>query len=785
MDRKCKPHPPKFNLHAMLASIQHDQTARSVCRQLGITPSMLHGWQQMFREQASTTFLRQTERETAARARELEAIFEALPDGLLVYDAEGRIQHANTAARQLLGFETHPEFASLPWKEREVQYAVLDAAGQRIPPQDLAVSRLLRGEVLTGAHTAEDRLHTPDGREVSFSMTGRPLRDAEGTILGAVGIARDATERRRLERQVAEHAAQLETIFESIAEGIVVTDRQGRVLHMNRAVRTLLELEQDPTGWTFPQLAELAGFVGYTPAGQHFIAGQDPIARVLQGEVLTNEQSFDVLIRTRTGRESLVNTSGAPIRDATDQLLGTVLVIRDVTEQRHLEQQTHAGLDALLAMAEALVQAQAVPSGCPFSGVYQAPSEGAFALPVMARRLAELTRSVLRFQYVSIVAVEPTTERLKPITVAGFCPEQERQWWASWDRPFRLDERLHPSLAARLRAGESGVIERTEQSHQWHPLFAEMTSLLVPMRMGETLVGVLRLEDNRLNLEGTRHQETAVVEAVARLGALVLERERLLRERDEARASELALRETQTQMDMFLGMAGHELKTPLTGLRLALQLGQRRLQRLLQLEPDRAQDLAPFADQVAQAEHQTVRLDRLVNDLLDVSRARVGRLDLHPEPADLATIVGEAVEEQRRANPARTLAFKSPTGRRVPITADADRIGQVVTNYLTNALKYSPEQSPVAVGLDLEEEQAQARVWVRDQGPGLPAEEQEQIWERFHRVKGIEVQSGSGVGLGLGLYICRTIIERHQGQAGVESAPGQGSTFWFTLPLSG
>jgi signal transduction histidine kinase len=105
-----------------------------------------------------------------------------------------------------------------------------------------------------------------------------------------------------------------------------------------------------------------------------------------------------------------------------------------------------------------------------------------------------------------------------------------------------------------------------------------------------------------------------------------------------------------------------------------------------------------------------------------------------------------------------------------------------VTNYLTNALKYSPAKQPVVVGLDVASNEA--RVWVRDQGPGLPPEEQVRIWERFHRVKGIKVQSGTGVGLGLGLYICRIIIERHQGQVGVESAPGQGSTFWFTLPLA-
>jgi len=76
-----------------------------------------------------------------------------------------------------------------------------------------------------------------------------------------------------------------------------------------------------------------------------------------------------------------------------------------------------------------------------------------------------------------------------------------------------------------------------------------------------------------------------------------------------------------------------------------------------------------------------------------------------------------------------------------------------------------------------------ARLAVRDKGPGIPVEEQKRIWERFHQVEGIEVQSGSGVGLGLGLYISCTIIERHHGVLGVESAPGHGATFWFTLPI--
>jgi signal transduction histidine kinase len=107
----------------------------------------------------------------------------------------------------------------------------------------------------------------------------------------------------------------------------------------------------------------------------------------------------------------------------------------------------------------------------------------------------------------------------------------------------------------------------------------------------------------------------------------------------------------------------------------------------------------------------------------------------------------------------------------------------VVTNYLTNALKYSAEEKPVFVRVGAHGAGA-ARVSVRDEGPGLPAEERVRVWERFHRAPGIALLNGSGIGLGLGLHICKSFIERQGGQVGVESGEGAGSTFWFTLALA-
>ncbi len=271
-----------------------------------------------------------------------------------------------------------------------------------------------------------------------------------------------------------------------------------------------------------------------------------------------------------------------------------------------------------------------------------------------------------------------------------------------------------------------------------------------------------------------------------RQGIMVLEHAQAQRERAVAHANEQGMREANRQMEAFLGIASHELKTPLSSILLGLQLIQRRAQRPVSNQAG-AGDTGGSAFVTSQGAlemtiQQIGRLNRLVNDLVDISRIQSGRLEFKFKTADLAAIVELAVEEQRQAAPERIILWQRPTAGPVLVSGDAERIGQVVSNYLTNALKYSDEAAPVEVGVQVEG--AQARVWVRDQGPGIPLDEQARIWERFHRVAGIEVQSGSGIGLGLGLHISKTIIERHQGQVGVESVPGAGATFWFTLPLA-
>ncbi len=265
-------------------------------------------------------------------------------------------------------------------------------------------------------------------------------------------------------------------------------------------------------------------------------------------------------------------------------------------------------------------------------------------------------------------------------------------------------------------------------------------------------------------------------------------------ERAEAQLRERALQRVQERMDEFVAIASHDLRSPLMAAlgfnEVAAQRYQRLTSAIVDTRPDLAGQVEAVRTTLTEAGQSVERIGRLVDLLFDTTQVRAGKLELHCTPCDLVAVVREQVLTLRVAHPHRTVQLEvpadgpceAPCEASVPVVADADRIGQVVTNYVTNALKYSQGDQPVAI--QVARDAAWARVLVEDHGPGLLASEQERVWERFYQAEGLRVQSGSSAGLGLGLHICKAIIEGHGGKVGVESEVGKGSTFWFTLLLA-
>lgn len=224
------------------------------------------------------------------------------------------------------------------------------------------------------------------------------------------------------------------------------------------------------------------------------------------------------------------------------------------------------------------------------------------------------------------------------------------------------------------------------------------------------------------------------------------------------------------QKDEFLSIASHELKTPLTTLKILTQLTHKRLVKAGALE----------AEQTQRMERAIGRMERLVSDLLDVSRIDSGKLALRPDHFDLVALCRRVAEDQMAAAD-RPIALELPE-EPVEVEADPDRIGQVLTNLLSNALKYSAQRSGVRLRLVRDGDIVTTSVF--DAGAGIPPDAIPHLFERFYRVPGVQVQSGSGVGLGLGLFISKEIVERHGGRIWVESTVGAGSSFNFTLPIT-
>jgi PAS domain S-box-containing protein len=314
------------------------------------------------------------------------------------------------------------------------------------------------------------------------------------------------------------------------------------------------------------------------------------------------------------------------------------------------------------------------------------------------------------------------------------------------------EQAAHAHAARRLLAAEvpTFMIEQRYLRADGTPIWVNLS------------VSLLRADD------GTPQYFIAAIEDISARKRAEAERDQLLRREQAARAQAEA---TARAREEFLIAASHEFKTPLATIKGNAELLARRLG-----------ESAPPADRVARVlarlQGQIGRMESLVASLLDLSRIQQEGLVLSPAPVDLAALVRQVLD--RVSTPGEDASHDLVLDAPAPITGwwDADRLDQVLTNLVANALHYSPAGS--VVQLRLAQRDGQAEVAVSDQGVGIPRAEHATIFEPFARAS---TAPSIAEGTGLGLYLAAKIVERHGGTIGVQSEPGHGSIFTVRLPL--
>lgn len=289
-------------------------------------------------------------------------------------------------------------------------------------------------------------------------------------------------------------------------------------------------------------------------------------------------------------------------------------------------------------------------------------------------------------------------------------------------------------------------------------------------------------EAEAIRLDGGRFQVEFISKPYVHQGKLVqvtairdiTERKEMEKAREKTRELSVMnqrLLEVDRMRTQILNVASHELNTPITPLRMQVHL--LKTKGLGELN-ERQLNAVEILDR------NLVRLSMLVKDILDVSKIEAGRLRLRRRPTELISSVADTVDTFAEVAQERSIALNNDVGGEAWANADADRIGQVLSNLITNALKFTPAGGDVVVSSETNEEQV--RIWVQDSGVGLTPQQAARLFRPFEQAH--DVMNSKEGGSGLGLYISKGIVETHGGEIGIDcDGPGKGVTVWFTLPL--
>ena len=537
-------------------------------------------------------------------------------------------------------------------------------------------------------------------------------------------------------QQFRENTRWLGTVVRSIGDGVIATDAQGHVVLMNPVAEKL-------TGWKEEQAlgrpsADVFNLVRAGARGR----AENPIERALTtGQTVLIGR--DCLLVTKDGKRIPVDDSAAPICDSNGQTTGAVLVFRDITERQHVEHllRQHTGELALLNQAAK-------------------DFNSSLDLDTVLATILDEVCDILDGTAASVWLLEPEAAKMTCRQAVGPQGEIIRNWSLapgghSDDWLLCGDSQIVTDTQSDPRCG--GYALRSDQP-------ALRSLLSVPLRSRDTVIGVLQVA--AVQADHFSPSDRTLLESLTTSAAIAIENAQLV-EKLQERTTELAARNE--ELDAFAHTVAHDLKSPL-----GIIMGYSSVLERVLTQPDRGgmpnSELTLYLGRIAQTAR---KMNNIIEELLLLSALR--QPEVFIGPVDSAEVVAAA--QQR-------LALMIDEAEATITAADdwplaygyAPWLEEVWVNCLSNAIKYGGSPPCVELGAAAQTD-GTVRFWIRDNGPGIPPEVQARLFTphtRFHETR--------ATGHGLGLSIVRRIVERLGGRVGVESQPGQGSVFSFTLP---
>lgn len=588
----------------------------------------------------------------------------------------------------------------------------------------------------------EYRMIAKDGRIVWIRDFVSVVKRADG-VPALTGYLIDVTESKQIESALRESRDQLQIIFDGVADGILVQDATFKCVYANEVGAKLCGFSSASSMVSVPVSEMINAFELFDEDGEPFSLEKLPARLALQGMKEPPEAVMRVRERA-TGRESWSVVSARPIlaKDGKPRL--AVSIFRDISAQKRKEE-----AQDYLTRATALLSS---------SLDYEATLDrlAKLAVPHIADWCSiDLLNEEGELKRIAVAHSDPAKIEMAHALYEKFPPRKDSSTgvWAVM-RSGRAE--LYPNITDELLRA---VAYDREHFEAIRPLNMR-SAIMVPICAKGRPNGVITFVNSDSNYNYTA-EDLALAEELARRASIAIENAQLYKETREALFAR----------DEFLSIASHELNTPLTSLKLQVEMQKRKL-----AQEGSESASAPSTKLVDIVSRQVDRLSRLVEDMLDVSRIVHGKLSIKREEVNVGELVRDVVDRFSDQAAARGSEVLVSSANGIIGSFDKYRIEQVVLNLVSNAIKYGAGK-PIevkAVGID-----GNVRIIVSDHGIGIAKASQERIFQRFERA----VNSKHISGLGLGLYITRQIVEAHRGKMWVESELGKGSTFTVELPL--